>query len=238
MGLTSQGKEVSLVQCFQIKGTIGTGWNYLATPETAYRVTHAYIDVHFPSIEEIEFDGFMIDYTHLEEWIDRNPFQVDRPSFSELSIVYKTPEVIQVNFEDYVISITVSGPVTNRPTIGKFTISQDVRVKITCNVNNKKQEDFSQMIRRIQDFLTLGVGEPVFPEEIEASCSANRQILENGRIYKAPVQVYYALPWRPKLSRKIYSKEMIFSGASSIEVMRLSCSILTRFRISLGQSYK
>jgi len=211
LGVTSQGKEVSLINCVQIKGTVGAGWNYLATPETAYHITRAYVDVHFPSIEEVEFDEFMVDYTYLNEWMDQNPFQVDRRGISEISLMYKAPEVIRVNYEGYNISFMVSGPVTKRPSIGKITISQDVRVKIACIVGNKNQEDFSLIIRRMQDFLTLGVGEAVFPKDIEASCSANKQVLDNGRVYKPPVQVYYALPWRPKLSRKIYAGEMIFT---------------------------
>ena len=63
----------------------------------------------------------------------------------------------------------------------------------------------------MQDLLSLGVGEPVFPTEIVAVCSANKQVLENGKEFKPPIQVYYALPWQPKPPRNISSQQMVFT---------------------------
>ena len=92
LGVTTQGKEVSLLDCIQVKGNIGTGWKYWGTPETAYRVTRAFLDVHFPSIKAVEFEGIMVNYTYLDEWIDQNPFHVDHQSISEMALSYKAPE--------------------------------------------------------------------------------------------------------------------------------------------------
>ncbi|MEJ2597190.1 MAG: hypothetical protein P8Z00_02595 [Anaerolineales bacterium] len=211
LGVTSKGKEVSLLGCTQIKGSVGSGWRNIATQESGYRIKRAFIDVHFPSTEAVEFKEFAVDYTHLDEWFDQNPFQINHPSVSEMALSYKAPESLSVKVGDYTISFQVAGPATEQSSVSKYIVYQDVRVKFVSDVGDKNIDDLFLITRRMQDLITLGVGEPVFPTGIVAVGCANKLILDNGKEINSPVQVFYTRPWRPKSSRTIYPQQMAFT---------------------------
>jgi hypothetical protein len=78
------------------------------------------------------------------------------------------------------------------------------------------------MMRRIQDFLTLGVGEPVYPIEVVGYCDANKKVFENGKEYQPPIQIFYALPWQSKPEKRVYPMNMLFTLKTLHDQMEIS----------------
>lgn len=211
LGLTTQGKEASLLNCIHIRANPHIGPKFLGTTETSYRVGRAFIGVHFPSMEAIRFTQFSIRYTDLDEWMHQDLFEIESQDFSEITLRYKKPDPFRTQVGDYVVSFVSSGPSLQRPGRSEITVSQKSWVTIQSSAEEKALGDFITIVRQLQDFLTLGVGRPVYPIEIEAYSDVNVQTLDNGKTYRPPIQIYYALPWKPKETQHLYADEMPFT---------------------------
>jgi hypothetical protein len=217
LGITSQGREVSLLNCIQTKGNVSSG-EYIGVPVTEFRVTFAFIGVHFLNPGAVSFKKVAVNYYCLEEWMDQNPFQVDhpvrtreQPNFGEVVIRYKRPDTQRANADDFVFSFVTAGPSIERPSAGKYVLSQKASVTIQVIDGEKKLETFMGIMRRIQDFLTLGIGDPTYPVEIEGFTEVKKQVLDNGKEYYPPVQILYDRPWRIKSIRQSHPSQMLFT---------------------------
>jgi hypothetical protein len=211
LGITLKGKEVSLLDCTQLKGNVTLGESRVI-PQTAFRCKYAFIGYHFESSVTVKFKEILVRFTQLDDWFDQNPFHYEQSnSFSEVNLGYNAPESCQATVGEYTILFFSVGPSLSRPSAGEFSISQKAWIKITSINCERNFQDFLPVIRRIQDFLTLGVGIPVFPIEMEGFCESNTQILENGKVYPYSIQIFYALPWQAKPMRRIYPTEMVFT---------------------------
>ncbi len=211
LGITLKGKEVSLLDCTQHKGNVTLGETRVI-PQTAFRCKYAFIGYHFASSESVRFQEIRVRFTQLDDWFDQNPFHFEQSNnFSDVNLTYNAPESCQVTVGEYTISFISVGPSLNRPSAGEFSISQKAWIKITSINYERNYQEFLPVIRRIQDFLTLGVGIPVFPIEMEGYCASNYKVLENGKIFPFPIQIYYARPWQTKKARRIYPAEMVFT---------------------------
>jgi hypothetical protein len=65
-------------------------------------------------------------------------------------------------------------------------------------------------MRRFQDFLTLGIGAPAYPIELEVQSNFNKKIIDEKEFLQ-PIKLYYSLPWKIIEKRRIYPFEMVFT---------------------------
>jgi hypothetical protein len=150
--------------------------------------------------------------------MDQNPFQnehpittADKPNLGEAVISYKKPDTHQANVDDFLISFFTTGPFMERSSAGRFVLSQKAWVTIKANAGEKKLDTFLGIMRRIQDFLTLGIGNPTYPVEIECFTEVKKQAFDNGKEYYPPVQILYDRPWRIKPIQQSHPSKMLFT---------------------------
>lgn len=217
LGITMNGREISLWNCTQVKGNVSIG-EYLGIPETAFRVRYAFIGIHFPDANAVKLREIAVRFTHLDNWFDQIPFAVEYPSITsglknsaDVILSYKKADDQEAIVNGYMISFAASGPETRQPSMSEFVISQKAWVRIKSTTNERGLDDFLTIMRRIQDFLTLGVGEPVYPIENECYCEANKKTLKDGKEYYPPVQIVYNRPWEIKPPIPIHPLNMMFT---------------------------
>ena len=209
LGISSKGREVSLLNCDQTKGKVSFG-EYIGSPETDYRVNYALVGVHVPSPEAAKFKQLKVRFTYLEDWLDQNLFVIENLDPNKILVHSEKPEPIKVRVGDYIISFGYDSPLLN-PRTAELVISHQAWVTICSETDEKPLELFLEVMRRIQDFITLGVGEPVYPLEVEGYSRVKKYVSQNGQENFLPIQIKYLLPWSRDPKTSLQPSQMIFT---------------------------
>jgi hypothetical protein len=216
-GITVKGGAVSLLNSTVVSGSVNIG-EYIGIPEAVYHVSFAFFGFHVSCEEDLTFKKLSIRFSHLDDWMDQNPFQTEYPLtkdkqyiFNEVTFRYTKPDALNVNVDDYLISFIFDGPSVQRPSTGELILSQKAWVTIQKNTGEMHLRKFLEVIRRIQDFLTLAVSYPVFPNEVEGYTNNKKIILNNEKEHNTPIKIIYNRPWQQKNIRQIHPSEMLFT---------------------------
>jgi len=121
---------------------------------------------HFNKMEEIKFNEIMIDYLNLDKWVGQSglEFEFSHKNTHEFVVKYKQPDPIEVFINNqFKISIVfgVSYPLGVTPGKG-FSIKEKIRIMISP-LEKLVIEDYLNIIRLIQIFLSLGLREKIYP---------------------------------------------------------------------------
>jgi hypothetical protein len=99
LGLSSEGKEITLHTCFNIQNTqlIGKGIS-----KSKFVVSFVFLGFHFERKEDIEFKSVFVNYHLLDEWVAiggiiQNMVQTPDGELKELNFNYSPPDKITVN---------------------------------------------------------------------------------------------------------------------------------------------
>ena len=65
LGISSNGKNITLYKCFETKSTI----SFPGFQTSSFYGNVVFVGVHFQKAEEIKFNNLSIHYLHLDEWI-------------------------------------------------------------------------------------------------------------------------------------------------------------------------
>jgi hypothetical protein len=97
IGITVKGEPVSLLNCKVVNGRVSIG-EYIGIPEASYRISYAFIGVHFLCEEDIKFKKLAVRFSHLDNWINENSFDLEYPvvkdgqgNFDQATLRYKKP---------------------------------------------------------------------------------------------------------------------------------------------------
>jgi hypothetical protein len=217
LGMTLNGKQISLLYCTQFDPFVD---QVIVTivPTNTFNIRFAFIGVHFSSPSNAKFLSINIAFSHLDEWMAQRPYKIIRSNkkrkmqeINKLTIQYNKTKPISVMVDEYCVSFKNSGPNIHRPSIGELVLSQKSWAIIKANSNPKGIEELIQISKHIQNFLTLGVGEPVYPLEMVGFCEENKQVFNGEKIYYPPVQIVYRRPWKGIHPKRILSSQMIFT---------------------------
>ena len=178
----SNGKKITLHKCFETKP------NNVSVPESlSFYADEVFVGAHFQKSEDIKFRKLCIRYSYLDEWV--NIFEFNITDEKEMVIKYKKPEPIQASIgEDYKIFIVFQVTIVQKET----SIKQRTYIRIEPSVE-KSLEEYWNIMRLIQNFLSLGVTEPVYPLTITGRTEANN----------SPVEIYYHSPEISKVPKTL-----------------------------------
>lgn len=192
LGFSSDGKKITLHKCFEIESRFAIP----GSQTSLFEALEAFVGVHFQTNEEIKFKSLSVHYSHLNLCSHLSGFGElklpQREGEEELLISYKPPEVIQVDVGDYKVCLEVK----SRCSFSWYEKAVNIREKTYVTIESAEErsfEDLKRAMKHIQDFLTLLVGQPVYPLEIEARTELRDKAI-NGEANYLPVQVYLGMP--------------------------------------------
>ena len=208
LGISSNGKNITLYKCFETKSSFSSE----GFQTSLFYANFVFIGVHFQKLEDIRFKSISVHCLHLDEWVNISGFDI-KPLGEEKEIIikYKLPESFQADIGDglkILINIQATGP--SRAFVQKeATIKQETEIKIETS-EDKSFEDYRKIIYHIQNFLSLGVMEPIHPLAITGLTEVNKEMVE-GKAHYPPVEIFYRLPDIPKASKTLLPVDMLFT---------------------------
>ena len=185
LGISSNGKNITLHKCFETKSNVSVPG--LLT--SSFYANEVFVGAHFQKSEDIKFRELSICYSYLDEWVNISGFNIQYPDKSEVVIKYKQPEPIQASIgEDCKMFIDFQVTIVQK----EASIKQRTYIRIEPSVE-KSLEEYWNIMRDIQNFLSLGVTEPVYPLTITGITEANN----------SPVEIYYHSPEISKVPKTL-----------------------------------
>lgn len=208
LGLSSNGKSITLYKCFETKSNLSMP-GFQTSSFYAYFV---FIGAHFQKSEDIKFKGMSVHYSQLDEWVNISGFAI-KPLWEEREIIikHKLPEPFQARISDGLKILIDFQSTLPLPSFAQkeVTIKQKTEVRIETS-EEKSLEYYRKLIYQIQNFLSLGIKEPVYPLDIAGSTKVNEEMIE-GKTYYPPVEVFYRLSGIPKRHKTLHPSDMLFT---------------------------
>jgi hypothetical protein len=176
LGLTSDGKRITLYKCFEYTRTIS-----LPGIETStYQPSYIFIGKHFRNNEELEFYGIKARFKNLDLWLGKFGFKKISYSNYNLVIDYQSPEPISFKINHILngkINFNLSAPLNRN--ILKATIEQKAELEIESQIKKPFFEILNDLMY-FQNFLTLGTFETAYPFSIKLFQEENEE--ENNEV--------------------------------------------------------
>jgi len=209
LGVSSDGKNITLYKCFET--TSGVSLPGFLT--SSFYASVVFVDVHFEKTEDVKFESLSIHYSHLDDWANISGFDIPRrlSDKKEFLIKYKWPESVQVTIsDDLKISIVVQVDFPAISVVQKEAcIKQKTFIKIEPS-KAKPLEQYWNIMYHTQNFLSLGVMEPVHPLAIKGITEAHKIIVEN-KTYYSPISIFYKVPAISLVFKPIMPLYMLFT---------------------------
>jgi hypothetical protein len=208
LGVSSNGKNITLHKCFDTK----TNFNFPGFLTSSFYANVIFIGAHFQKLEDIKFKSISIHYSHLDEWVNISGFNIKPPGEEkELIIKYKLPEPIKADVSNVLkVLINIRATESSPSFVQKeATIKQETEIKIETS-EDKSFEDYRRIMYHIQNFLTLGITEPVHPLAIAGLTGVNKEMIED-KVNYPPVEIFYRLSDIPKSHKPLHPFDMLFT---------------------------
>lgn len=183
-GTSSEGEKITLYKCFKSNSSFGPNFQ-----TSKYKPLCVFIGAHF--VKEPTFNKLYINYSYLDEWVNISGFDISTPTGrGEFSMKYKIPEDITINLdENYGITITHSVRGPNLNMVQKnFSIEQTTYIMI-CSKNETPITKYHDLIIKIRNFLSFGVGRPVYPLAISGKSEEYFTIHNDKKIF-TKIEIY------------------------------------------------
>lgn len=183
LGLSKNGEKITLYRCFQNKPeddisekveSLDKLYRYFQNEFQAisqdphplhFFVENTFVGAHFQKAENIKFKKLSIRYQYLNQWtriLVLGPPSIDN---KKIKIPYRQLGSIVADIEDYSVKVEKGWKALFH--IGKeYTIEEESYINLEFP-DAKSFDECLTIINYIQNFLTLGVGEPVHPITIK-----------------------------------------------------------------------
>jgi len=208
LGISSDGKNITLYKCFETKSSFSVP----GFQTSSFYASLVFIGAHFQKSEDIKFKRISVHYLHLDEWVNISGFDIKQLwKEKEVIIKHKLPEPFQADISDnFKVSIDFWATWPSHSFVQKeATIKQKTVIKIETS-GDKPFEDYTKIMYHIQNFLTLGIMESVYPLAIEGITEVNKKMIKD-KVHYLPVEIFYRLPDIPKAPKTLLPFVMLFT---------------------------
>jgi len=202
LGISSDKKNITLHKCLQ---TVSNSF-----------ADEVFVGAHFQKKEDMKFKKLTIHYSNLDEWVDISGFEIqplfDGKKVKGVVIKHTLPKSIQAAIGDgykIFIDIQATYPILPIPVRKEASIKQRTYIRIEPS-EEKSFDEYRDIMYHIRNFLSFGIGEPVYPLAIEGITEANKEIRED-KTYYPPVKIFYKQSDIPKAPKTVYPFEMLFT---------------------------
>ncbi len=207
LGVSSKGEFITLNKCVETMSSI----SFPGFQASSFYANLVFIGAHFQKLEDIKFKSISAHYLYLDEWVNISGFDIKSLGEKGVIIKYKLPEPFQAEISDeFKILIHFRAKESLHSFVQKeVTIKQNTEIKIETS-EDKPFEDFRKIMSHIQNFLTLGITEPVYPLAITGSTEVNKEMIKDKANYP-PVKIFYRLLDIPKVHKTLIPNDMLFT---------------------------
>lgn len=207
LGKTSDGKNITLYKCFEVIKT----FNSSGFPTTVVFANITFEGVHFNTVDDIKFKELSCNYSNLDEWAWMNGIQIGKPTSDKLEISYKLPPKISSEIKnEYVIEVYPSAETPSYCIVQKeASIIQRIYVKVINN-NLDSFEEHRDKLHHMQNFISLGVGEPVTIIDVIGETEQNKEDYD-GNILYPKVTIYFCIKKSSEDYKPILPPNMLFN---------------------------
>lgn len=207
-GSSNTGEDITLHRCLgrvvNVTGSFVEPRFYYISKVYAREV---FVGVHFQTEEEIKFSHLRIHYSHLDEWLNMSGFRFEDHG-DEKVLRHKPPGQVQISVSNE-LRLLIAFQCSYTPySVTEPHITQRA-VIVIIPAKEMHFEKHQQMVRSVQDFLSLAVGEAIYPLDIEGETESAKQVIANHTVYE-DVKIFYQLPIVPK-ERGLGTFEPLFS---------------------------
>jgi hypothetical protein len=209
LGLTTDGKQITLYKCYEssrtisLPGQLTSIWTIIFTIEGG----------HFATKEDLTFHSIATSFHNLNEWLAISGFKTSPPDYvkHKSKISYTLPKPI--NFD---INNDVSGQFNfefKPPSIGfnyEISLKQRARYIVITKEKELGIEQLLDYMSNFQNFLTLGTYEASFPLEIKLKSKVVTEEI-NGKNYPINYNLFYNVSLSPYSNRPKILWEFMFN---------------------------
>jgi hypothetical protein len=190
LGQTEDGRPCTAFGVAQLSGS-------LFNPDqgrSRYRVHRLYVGSHFASEKDIAFTGQTVEFSYLEDWLSINPFQFirnDEANKLTIEMPVETQEIATLRLTDRTTTLSLHlGKTLSFDGRGEFEGARRAWFEIKPD-NAQPHAWFEDFSGSLGNFLTICVGEPVFPRRV----SGRRAIVcESENPVEKDIDIYLRLP--------------------------------------------
>lgn len=203
-GFTVDGKLITLYRCHMLAGNVTVP----GIPKQSFKIQVILEGYHFQKPKDIKFKQISVHYSYLNEWVNISGFKrlVKDDKWEDLAYQYDKPENISLtNNEDYEIFVNFDSTHL-RPHFGKeLIIKQQSYITIKTLNEDISYDKSVELIELIQDFLTFGTMETVYPLNISGELEPEGN---SDKIHVSIILCFLKIPDSVKISSV---DDMLFS---------------------------
>lgn len=212
LGVSSEGKLVTLYKCHEIKSNFKTpGYQSII-----FKINIILENCHFKQEKDIVFNSLSVNYSYLDEWVSKSGFKISftidkkNNSLNEYNVSYKYPE--QVNYEVNNLSIGFDFSFRSDVQIrNRVNIGQETFIKVNSDKDLHFDNYIGDIFYNLQNFLSFSVGEPVYPNIIKGKNKNFRLKVKKDLFNYTDIFIYYPILNRPKRVKKYDLSKALFT---------------------------
>ncbi len=210
LGLTSNGKLVTLYKCFETSKSI----SFPGFAHSAYHAQFVFVGHHFNKSEEFLFESMSINYYFLEKWVGITGFQTrfetnDAGHLLKEVISYVFPKDLIVAFDDLNIALTFHYN-SGGDRIGDVILKQTTFFKITREGGIDFDFFMSKVNYLLQNLITFGLGRATRASQILLNAKDATDDHPDGTTSRRDIELYYQVNELPDLSRDEHPFKSLF----------------------------
>lgn len=212
LGITTKGKPITLYRCYETASNLS-----FATSTGTFitsRVTGMFVFVgaHFQTEDALLFDALNARLTLLEQWVTLSGFTIEFDESGRTAISYVPVESIgALDADDVRVTLGFSNTVPGMEMVQtKASIEQRAFFRIEAK-QDRSLERYLETLQLISTFLAIATDGTVQPISLDVFSRANEEVLEPGRKYKPPIQLFYRLPNPVSPDLRVLPVEMLFT---------------------------
>jgi len=211
LGITSNGKIITLYKCYESNLHVSVPGFF----SSSFVVSIIFQGYHFEKEEDIKFDSLSLNYSHLEEWIRISGFKSKLENDSEnhlkkYEVSYSFPPKVEAKLAKFDLSFDYNFTL-DEDRIKEVNLKQTMFIKIDPHTQVPFNDYEKDICYHIQNFLSLAIGQAVFPLIIKGKTNACKTKLSDGRVVYDDIFIFYSIKNLPDLSKKLHPFDMLFS---------------------------
>jgi hypothetical protein len=213
-GISTSGKQITLYRCVETNRSFNSG-SGLSTTRLA--ATFLFVGDHFAADTDLSFVRFAMKFDQFSNWAAVSGFQMTieqdpaTNSMKRLEVGYEFPDpnAIIVNDLELRLSPTLK---QNADLISKYTLEQEMFWEARAS-SARQLESWLDDFYHLRNFISLGVGRPVYPVSIRATVSV--EIPQGSKLERThDVEVYYTTHNEYELEKLVDPSRMLFTLAN------------------------
>ena len=213
LGITQQGKPVTLYKCIHLQMSPALG---RSLGGEKYFAHFAFEGVHFSSPEKIMFNGLYAQYDDLDAWVGRHGFSIDTDFIADgivSKVNYQTPpeELFQLDDEISVgLAFSSFGPVQSSVQTNA-EISQRVNLVVKSTSQDFLFDELFSKLNVFSNLLLIAAQRMPVPTSVYGYSKSNEETFKSGKIYQPKINIYYQPIEVATDQKKKISQELLFT---------------------------